>query len=94
MGNRKALLIGVETTGEGFAPLPAVREDIKLIGGALEAVGYEAALCPPEVLSECQQARRQHARILRERRARRRSADLLQRPRYPGQQCTGSSLKA
>ena len=51
MGNRKALLIGVENYGEGFAPLPAVREDIKLIGGALEAVGYEAALCPPEVLA-------------------------------------------
>ena len=46
MGNRKVLLIGVESYGEGFAPLPAVREDIKRVGGALQAAGYETELCP------------------------------------------------
>jgi hypothetical protein len=51
MGNRKALLIGVEDYGEGFAPLPAVREDIKHIGTALKAVGYETEQCLPEVLA-------------------------------------------
>jgi hypothetical protein len=44
-------LIGVEDYGEGFAPLPAVREDIKHVGEALEAAGYETELCPLEILA-------------------------------------------
>lgn len=50
MTNRRALLIGAEDYGEGFAPLPAVREDIKHIRGALEAAGYETELCTEEIL--------------------------------------------
>jgi hypothetical protein len=49
--NRKAFLIGVEEYGEGFALLPAVREDVKLVGSALEAAGFETVLCSPEVLA-------------------------------------------
>ncbi len=51
MPNRMALLIGVEDYGEGFAPLPAVREDIKSVCTALEAAGYETELCPQELLA-------------------------------------------
>lgn len=51
MANRKALLIGVEHYGEGFAPLPAVRQDIHMLGDALRATGYEVEICPEEDLS-------------------------------------------
>jgi hypothetical protein len=51
VGNRKAFLIGVEDYGEGFAPLPAVREDIEHVSRALEAAGYATELCSPEVLA-------------------------------------------
>ena len=51
MANRRALLIGVENYGEGFASLPAVREDIKHVRGALKAAGYETEQCSPEILA-------------------------------------------
>jgi Caspase domain len=51
VGDRRAFLIGIEDYGEGFAPLPAVGEDVRLVGAALEAAGFETALCPPEVMA-------------------------------------------
>jgi hypothetical protein len=51
VGNRKAFLIGIEDYGEGFALLPAVREDLKLVRGALEAAGFETAICAGEVMA-------------------------------------------
>jgi hypothetical protein len=51
VGDRKALLIGVQGYGEGFASLPAVVEDLRSIGTVLEAAGYELERCPPELLS-------------------------------------------
>jgi tetratricopeptide (TPR) repeat protein len=51
VGNRKALLIGVENYGEGFAALPAIREDVRHMAGALEAAGYDTEFCPPEDLA-------------------------------------------
>jgi hypothetical protein len=51
VGNRKALLIGIEEYGDGFAPLPAVREDLRCLGEALKNAGYEIELCPAEVLA-------------------------------------------
>ena len=51
MGSRRALLIGAENYGEGFAPLPAVREDIRLMQSALDASGYSIKICPAEILS-------------------------------------------
>ena len=55
VANRRALLIGIEDYGDGFAPLPAVREDIKHLCGALQAVGYETELCRLEVLANASQ---------------------------------------
>jgi hypothetical protein len=51
MGSRRALLIGAENYGEGFAPLPAVREDIRLMHSALDASGYSIETCPEDILS-------------------------------------------
>jgi hypothetical protein len=51
VGNRKAFLIGVENYGKGFALLPAVREDVKLVRGALEAAGFEIVICSAEVMA-------------------------------------------
>jgi hypothetical protein len=49
MSRRKALLIAAEEYGEGFARLPAVREDLRLLSTALEACGYEIETCPDDV---------------------------------------------
>jgi hypothetical protein len=46
--DRRALLVGVEVYGEGFAPLPAVRVDIKNMSEALQTAGYELEFCTPE----------------------------------------------
>jgi len=51
VGNRKALLIGADDYGEGFAPLPAVRHDVELMRAALEASGYEVEICRDEIVS-------------------------------------------
>lgn len=51
MSARRALLIGAEDYGEGFVPLPAVQEDIRLLHSALEASGYEVEICPREVVA-------------------------------------------
>ena len=51
MSSRRALLIGAEDYGQGFAPLPAVRKDVELLHSALEAAGYEVAECPRDVLT-------------------------------------------
>ena len=51
MGNRRALLIGPHKYGEGFAPLPAVKHDVELMGSVLEASGYEIEICPQDTLS-------------------------------------------
>jgi hypothetical protein len=51
MGNRRALLIGPDNYGEGFAPLPAVKHDIELMGSALKASGYEIEICRQDVFS-------------------------------------------
>lgn len=73
MPSRKALLMGAELYGEGFASLPAVRRDIEHMRTALQASGYEVELCPPEVLTNAgllarqshAQTRQSHAQILR-----------------------------
>ncbi|HYV49819.1 MAG TPA: caspase family protein [Myxococcaceae bacterium] len=41
MASRKALLIGAEEYGAGFPPLPAVKQDIKLMDQALRLRGFE-----------------------------------------------------
>lgn len=51
MGNRKALLIGVEDYGEGFAPLPAAQQDVHIMQSALEAAGYETEICSRDFLT-------------------------------------------
>jgi hypothetical protein len=55
VANRRALLIGAESYGEGFAPLPAVREDVELLRSALQAAGYETEICPPQVMTNATQ---------------------------------------
>jgi hypothetical protein len=52
VGDRKALLIGAENYGEGFAPLPAVQHDIELMQGALVAAGYQVTICPEQILGD------------------------------------------
>ena len=51
MSARRALLIGAEDYGEGFARLPAVQQDIRLLRSALEASGYKVELCPRDVIA-------------------------------------------
>ncbi|MCX6876524.1 MAG: caspase family protein [Verrucomicrobia bacterium] len=51
MSSHKALLIGAEIYGEGFASLPAVRHDIDLMKSAMETSGYAVELCPPDSLN-------------------------------------------
>src|SRR5262245_30108301 len=51
MANRKALLIGADQYGEGFAPLPAVRHDVELVDRALRATGYETQIFPEQVIA-------------------------------------------
>jgi caspase domain-containing protein len=41
MQKRRALLVGIEEYGAGFAPLRAVRQDVALMGKALGSCGYE-----------------------------------------------------
>jgi hypothetical protein len=48
---KKALLIAVEEYGDGFAPLPAVKEDLRQIGSALQAAGFDTESCPSESLA-------------------------------------------
>ena len=55
MSDRKALLIGAENYGEGFAPLPGVQKDIQLMHSALDACGYEVKICPQAVLNNASQ---------------------------------------
>jgi hypothetical protein len=55
VSGRRALLIGAEDYGEGFAALPAVQQDIQLLRNALEASGYEVELCPRHVLTNAGQ---------------------------------------
>jgi hypothetical protein len=50
MGHRRALLIGAEKYGEGFAPLPAVRNDVTATSHALKNCGYDIDLVPPEIV--------------------------------------------
>ena len=52
MSDRKALLIGAEKYGEGFAPLPAVQHDIELMQDALLAAGYQVTICSEQILSD------------------------------------------
>ena len=51
MSSRRAFLIGAEEYGDGFASLPAVRQDIQLISSSLKACGYDVEICPPEFLT-------------------------------------------
>jgi caspase domain-containing protein len=51
VSGHRALLIGAENYGEGFASLPAVREDVRLLQSALAASGYSVEICPEDVLS-------------------------------------------
>jgi hypothetical protein len=51
MGNRKALLIGIENYGEGFVSLPATRQDIERMHAALQVSGYQVEICSSEVLA-------------------------------------------
>jgi hypothetical protein len=46
MAHRKALLIGATDYGEGFAPLPAVQQDLALMRDALESCNYEVEIAP------------------------------------------------
>ncbi|HEX6100386.1 MAG TPA: caspase family protein [Thermoanaerobaculia bacterium] len=48
MSNRRALLIGAAEYGPGFARLPAVREDVRILGAALQARGYEVDILSDE----------------------------------------------
>jgi hypothetical protein len=48
---RRALLIGAEDYGEGFASLPAVQQDIRLLRRALEAAGYKVEVCAGDVIT-------------------------------------------
>ncbi len=49
MGNRQALLIGIERYGVGFPALPAVHRDVDQMRTALEALGYEITPSPPDL---------------------------------------------
>src|SRR5262245_43893153 len=51
MANRKALLIGADQYGEGFAALPAVRHDVEVVDRALRATGYETEICSDQVVA-------------------------------------------
>jgi hypothetical protein len=51
MGHRRALFIGAEKYGEGFAPLPAVRNDVTAMSHALKNCGYDIDLVPPEIVA-------------------------------------------
>lgn len=54
MTSRKALLVGAAEYGDGFAPLPAVRNDIPLLAAALGQAGYEVEVCPDELAANAQ----------------------------------------
>ena len=45
MTDRKALLVGAAEYGEGFAPLPAVRNDVQAFARALAGAGYGVQIC-------------------------------------------------
>ncbi|MEO5823565.1 MAG: caspase family protein [Vicinamibacteraceae bacterium] len=55
MTSRKALLIGAAEYGEGFARLPAVRNDVRTLAEALAAAGYETEVCSDDVVSNAGQ---------------------------------------
>jgi Caspase domain len=55
LATRKALLIGADQYGEGFAALPAVRRDVELADRALQATGYETEICPELVVANATQ---------------------------------------
>ena len=52
MSNRKALLVAAEQYGVGFAPLPAVQEDLRVMRSALEGAGYVVEVCPEDVVRD------------------------------------------
>jgi hypothetical protein len=48
------LLVGAAEYGDGFAPLPAVRNDIRSLADALAQAGYEVEICSDEVAASAQ----------------------------------------
>lgn len=54
MTSRKALLVGAAEYGDGFASLPAVRNDVSLLATALATAGYEVEICTDEVVASAQ----------------------------------------
>ena len=54
MSSRKALLVGAAEYGDGFTPLPAVRNDLPALAAALAQAGYEVEVCADEVAASAQ----------------------------------------
>ena len=50
MSIRRALLIGADQYGEGFAQLPSVRKDVATVSKALERCGYEIKIASSDVV--------------------------------------------